>query len=101
MPPVALDSQANGSVIDATTNVPACVQFSASRQIPNQEDCLKLVVWKPASANRSSSLPVLFNIHVSRSGEDSQLGSPTSKADMFIVLYRVVVCKMASRPTTI
>lgn len=64
MPPVALESQANGSVINAIADVPTCVQFSSNRERPNEEDCLKLLVWKPASAKKDSSLPVLINIHV-------------------------------------
>lgn len=77
MPPEPLSSQSS-SVVDTTTDALRCVQFAGApygvinqnivgvRSGPGQEDCLKLWVWKPASASVSSSLPVMFYIHVSR-----------------------------------
>jgi len=76
MPPEALKSQAS-SVTDTTTDALRCVQFAGAaygvinsnivgvRAGPGQEDCLKLWVWKPANASASSSLPVMFYVHVS------------------------------------
>jgi carboxylesterase type B len=77
MPPEALKSQPS-SIVDTTTDALRCVQFAGApygvinsnivgvRSGPGQEDCLKLWVWKPANASASSSLPVMFYIHVSR-----------------------------------
>jgi carboxylesterase type B len=76
MPPEPLSSQSS-VVVDTTTDALRCVQFAGApygiinsnivgvRSGPGQEDCLKLWVWKPATATASSSLPVMFYIHVS------------------------------------
>lgn len=41
-----------------------CIQLTVIPPLPAEEACLKDRVWNPASSNSSSSLPVLFNIHV-------------------------------------
>ena len=76
MPPEPLSSQSS-SVVYTTTDALRCVQFAGApygvinsnivgvKSGTGQEDCLKLWVWKPATASASSKLPVMFYIHVS------------------------------------
>lgn len=78
MPPLELEAQNNTSVFDVTTDALRCVQFTGApygtinsnivgvRAGPGQEDCLKLWIWKPASASSNSSLPVMLYVHVSQ-----------------------------------
>lgn len=74
MPPQELDDRNNSSLVDVTTDPLLCIQFTRSSTPPAEEDCLKFRIWKPIQANASSSLPVLFNIHVRNTGVDGLLG---------------------------
>lgn len=77
MPPSNLEAQNDTAIFDASTDALRCVQFTGApygtinsnivgvRAGPGQEDCLKLWIWKPASASSNSSLPVMFYINVS------------------------------------
>lgn len=77
MPPSALEARNHTGLFDVSTDALRCVQFTGApygtinsnivgvRAGPGQEDCLKLWIWKPASASSNSSLPVMFYIHVS------------------------------------
>lgn len=68
MPPQELDDRSDSSIVDVKTDPLLCIQFTRSPTGPAEEDCLKIHVRKPTKANASSSLPVLFNIHVRGTG---------------------------------
>ncbi|THU82033.1 alpha/beta-hydrolase [Dendrothele bispora CBS 962.96] len=69
--PIALNttrvqSEANGEVVDATRYPDFCVQGpigGTDMGGAGSEDCLKINVYAPVGANRSSNLPVLVYIH--------------------------------------
>ena len=68
--PLPLGTQ-NNTLVDVSDDALRCIQFaggSASNIVgvkagPGIEDCLKVWIWKPASAKKGDKLPVSFYIH--------------------------------------
>lgn len=68
--PLPLGTQ-NDTLVDVSDDALRCIQFpggSAGNIVgvkagPGVEDCLKVWIWKPASAKKGDKLPVSFYIH--------------------------------------
>ncbi|KAH7083509.1 Alpha/Beta hydrolase protein [Paraphoma chrysanthemicola] len=74
MPPRPFGAQSSSSdIVNATSKPNRCLQFTLAPYgvrnpylgsgTPGQEDCLKLLVWKPAKAKAGDKLPVHVYIH--------------------------------------
>ncbi|KAL4258860.1 Carboxylic ester hydrolase [Pleurotus pulmonarius] len=57
--------EARGNIVDATNNLPPCIQHGSNggNNRAGDEDCLRVNIWAPVGAKAGDNLPVLFYIH--------------------------------------